>query len=187
MGNDQFTGPTLHSASSEVDECLGGRQDFEGLEVPPRQGATRPGWHRGASNAAGQVRLRASRVSGSTPAQDVRPAPLEKAGMIYTDELKSYLGIADDTGTLRPSGTLRRRNGSWANVHTNGIGGVWSLFALYRRTFHKISGLLHMDRYLEAGCSVALQQPRQLRPILPRHLGPHREHRPAHLAASWWH
>ena len=50
-----------------------------------------------------------------------------EAQAIYTDELQSYLGIADENTRHE---TVNRSIEEWVvgNVHTNGIEGVWSLF-----------------------------------------------------------
>ena len=100
---------------------------------------------------------------------------------IYTDDLKSYIGIADDDTRHE---TVNHSAEEWVigDVHTNSIEGVWSLFKRsIVGSFHKMSAK-HMDRYL-GRTGVALQQPRQ--PAhLPRHPGPHREHRPAHLPGA---
>ena len=72
----------------------------------------------------------------------------DEAKAIYTDELESYLGIADDDTRHE---TINHSAEEWVcgDVHTNGIEGVWSLF---KRSiigaFHKISAK-HLDRYLE--------------------------------------
>ena len=67
---------------------------------------------------------------------------------VFTDEFKSYLGIADDDTRHE---TVNHSEEVWVvgDVHTNGIEGVWSLF---KRSIigssHKMSAK-HMDRYLE--------------------------------------
>ena len=72
----------------------------------------------------------------------------DEAEAIYTDDLKSYLGICDDDTRHE---TVNHSAEEWAvgDVHTNSIEGVWSLF---KRSivgaFHKMS-VKHMDRYLE--------------------------------------
>ena len=51
----------------------------------------------------------------------------DEAAAIYTDELKSYLGIADDDTRHE---TVNHSIEEWVvgDVHTNRIEGVWSLF-----------------------------------------------------------
>ena len=67
---------------------------------------------------------------------------------LYTDELASYLGIADNNTRHE---TINHSIEQWVlgDVHTNSIEGVWSLF---KRSivgaFHKVS-VKHLDRYLE--------------------------------------
>ena len=72
----------------------------------------------------------------------------DEAEAIYTDELKSYLGIADDDTRHE---TVNHSAEQWVvgDVHTNSIEGVWSLFKRsIVGSFHKMSAK-HMDRYLE--------------------------------------
>ncbi len=72
----------------------------------------------------------------------------DDAEAIYTDELKSYLGIADDDTRHE---TVNHSAEQWVvgDVHTNSIEGVWSLFKRsIVGSFHKVS-LKHIDRYLE--------------------------------------
>ena len=72
----------------------------------------------------------------------------DDAEAIYTDELKSYPGIADHDTRHE---TVNHSAEKWVvgDVHTNGIEGVWSLFKRsIIGTFHKMS-LKYMDRYLE--------------------------------------
>ena len=78
----------------------------------------------------------------------IKSRPRDEAEAIYTDDLKSYLGIGDaDTR----HDTVNHSAEEWVvgDVHTNSIEGVWSLF---RRSivgaFNQIS-IKHIDRYLE--------------------------------------
>ena len=72
----------------------------------------------------------------------------DEAEAIYTDELASYLGIADHNTRHE---TVNHSIEEWTvgDVHTNSIEGVWSLF---KRSiigaFHKVS-VKHLPRYLE--------------------------------------
>jgi len=71
----------------------------------------------------------------------------DQADAIYTDELKSYIGIEDD-GTRHE--TVNHSAEEWVvgDVHTNSIEGVWSLFKRsIIGSFHKVS-VKHIDRYL---------------------------------------
>ncbi len=72
----------------------------------------------------------------------------DEAEAIYTDEFKSYLGIADDDTRHE---TVNHSADEWVvgGVHTNSIENVWSLFKRsLMGAFHKMSRK-HMDRYLE--------------------------------------
>jgi transposase-like protein len=66
----------------------------------------------------------------------------------YTDELRSYIGLAD-ADTRHETCNHEREEWVVGDVHTNGIEGVWSLF---KRSivgaFHKIS-VKHLDAYLQ--------------------------------------
>ena len=73
---------------------------------------------------------------------------VEKGSTVQTDELKSYLGIADHDTRHE---TVNHSAEQWVigDVHTNSIEGVWSLFKRsLMGAFHKMSAK-HMDRYLE--------------------------------------
>ena len=72
----------------------------------------------------------------------------DEAEAIYTDELKSYIGIEDHDTRHE---TVNHSAEEWVvgDVHTNSIEGVWSLFKRsIVGSFHKISAK-HLDRYLE--------------------------------------
>ena len=82
-----------------------------------------------------------------------------KPEAIYTDELKSYLGIAARNTRHQ---TVRHSIEEWVvgDVHTNSVEGVWSLFKRsIAGAFHKISKK-HLDRYLEE-LEWRVQQPGQ--------------------------
>ena len=144
MGNDPFDGPTLFGIV-EVDETLvGGKKKNVGSGS--RKGKT---WVAGALQRGGQVRLaRIPNIKRQTLHAFIQKNLSDNTEAIYTDELKSYLGVADfDTRHE----TVNHSEYEWVvgDVHTNSIEGVWSLF---KRSivgaFHKISAK-HMDRYLE--------------------------------------
>ena len=103
----------------------------------------------GAIERGGQVRLeRIPNIRRHTLHDFIARTVRDEAEAIYTDELKSYLGIADDDTRHE---TVRHSEEEWVlgDVHTNGIEGVWSLFKRsIVGSFHKISAK-HMDRYLE--------------------------------------
>ena len=144
MGNDPFTGPTLFGIV-EVDETLvGGKTRGKG---PAYKGNKT--WVAGAIQRGGQVRLESiPNIRKHTLHDFIARTVRDEAEAIYTDELKSYLGIADDDTRHE---TVRHSEEQWVlgDVHTNGIEGVWSLFKRsIVGSFHKISAK-HMGRYLE--------------------------------------
>ena len=145
MGNDPFTGPTLFGIV-EVDETLvGGKRRNVGSGS--KEGKT---WVAGAiQRDSGQVRVeRIPDIKRHTLHDFIHRTVKDEAEAIYTDELKSYMGIEDhDTRHETVSHSLEK----WVvgDVHTNGIEGVWSLFKRsIVGTFHKMSRK-HLDRYLE--------------------------------------
>ena len=144
MGNDPLTGPTLLGIV-EVDETLvGGKTKGKGRAYKGNKT-----WIAGAIQRGGRIRVeRIPNVRRHTLHDFIRRTVKDEAEAIYTDDLKSYLGIADHS-TLHE--TVNHSQEQWVvgDVHTNGIEGVWSLFKRsIVGTFHKMS-LKHVDRYLE--------------------------------------
>ena len=143
MGNDPFTGPTLFGVV-EVDETLiGGR--VRGRENRMENKT----WVAGAIERGGKVRIeRVPDIRKDTLQDFVKRTVSEDAEAIYTDELRSYIGVETDT---RRHETVCHSEDEWVvgDVHTNSVEGVWSLF---KRSivgaFHKMS-VKHLDRYLE--------------------------------------
>ena len=144
MGNDSFDGPTLFGIV-EVDETLVGGK-AKGVGRGSRKNKT---WVAGAIQRGGKVRLeRIPDVRRHTLHDFISRTVKDEAEAIYTDELKSYLGIADHDTRHE---TVNHSAEEWVvgAVHTNGIEGVWSLFKRsIVGSFHKISAK-HLDRYLE--------------------------------------
>ena len=144
MGNDPFDGPTLVGII-EVDETLiGGKK--RGVGSGSREGKA---WIAGAIQRGGKVRIqRIPNIRKKTLHNFIASTVKDEAEAIYTDELKSYLGIADHNTRHE---TVNHSAEEWVfgEVHTNSIEGVWSLF---KRSivgaFHRMS-IKHMDRYLE--------------------------------------
>ena len=144
MGNDPFTGPTLFGVV-EVDETLvGGKVKGKGRGY--RGNKT---WVAGAIERGGQVRLeRIPDVKKGTLQDFIRRTVTDEAEAIYTDELKSYMGVETET---RRHETVNHSAEEWVvgDVHVNSAESVWSLFKRsVVGTFHKMS-VKHMDRYLE--------------------------------------
>ena len=144
MGNDPLEGPTLIGIV-EVDETfVGGKARGKGRGYKKSKAVVA-----GAIQRNGHVRLeRIPDVKRKTLHAFIARAVKDEAEAIYTDELKSYLGIADHNTRHE---TVNHAAEEWVvgEVHTNSIEGVWSLF---KRSligaFHKMS-VKHMDRYLE--------------------------------------
>ena len=144
MGNDPFEGPTLLGIV-EVDETLvGGKAKGKGRAYKGNKT-----WVAGAVQRNGGIRLeRIPDTKRQTLHDFIARAVKDEAEAIYTDELASYLGIADDDTRHE---TVNHSAEQWAvgDVHTNSIEGVWSLF---KRSiigaFHKVSAK-HIDRYLD--------------------------------------
>ena len=142
MANDPFEGPTLLGVV-EVDETLVGGKVKRGAK--PRANKT---WVAGAIQRDGQVRLeRIPNVRKTTLHDFIGRTVHDHAEAIYTDDLKSYLGIADDDTRHE---TVNHSMEQWVvgDVHTNSIEGVWGLFKRsLMSSFHKVS-TKHLDRYL---------------------------------------
>ena len=144
MGNDKFDGPTLCGVV-EVDETLvGGRR--RGVGSGSRKGKT---WVAGAIQRDGQVRLEhIPNIRKKTLHGFIKRHVRDETEAIYTDELRSYIGIEDEDTRHE---TVNHSIEEWVvgDVHTNSIESVWSLF---KRSiigaFHKVSAK-HLDRYLE--------------------------------------
>ncbi len=144
MGNDPLRGPTLVGVV-EVDETLiGGKTKGKGTAYKGNKT-----WVAGAIQRGGKVRLeRIPDIKRATLHSFISRAVKDEAEAIYTDELKSYLGIGDADTRHE---TVQHSADEWVvgDVHTNSIEGVWSLFKRsIMGAFHKISRK-HLDRYLE--------------------------------------
>ena len=129
----------------EVDETLiGGKTKGKGRAYKGNKT-----WVAGAIQRGGRIRLeRIPDTRRETLHAFINRTVRDEAEAIYTDELASYLGIADENTRHE---TVNHSAEEWVvgDVHTNSIEGVWSLF---KRSiigaFHKVSEK-HLDRYLE--------------------------------------
>ena len=144
MGNDPFEGPTLVGVI-EVDETLiGGKAKGKGHGYKGNKQ-----WIAGAIQRGGKLRVeRIPNIRRKTLHDFIQRTVKDEAEAIYTDELKSYIGV-EDSDTRHQ--TVNHSEEEWVigDVHTNSIEGVWSLFKRSLiGTFHKMS-VKHMDRYLE--------------------------------------
>ena len=144
MGNDPLEGPTLLGIV-EVDETLiGGKTKGKGRAYKGNKT-----WVAGAIQRNGGIRLeRIPDTRKATLHSFINRTVKDEAEAIYTDELASYLGIADHNTRHE---TVNHSIEEWTvgDVHTNSIEGVWSLF---KRSiigaFHKVS-VKHLPRYLD--------------------------------------
>ena len=144
MGKEPFDGPTLLGVV-EVDETIvGGKTKGKGARYMGNKVIIA-----GAIQRGGKVRAECiPDVRRDTLHGFIARTVKDEAEAIYTDELKSYLGIADHNTRHE---TVKHRDEEWVvgEVHTNSIEGVWSLFKRsIVGTFHKMS-MKHVDRYLE--------------------------------------
>jgi transposase-like protein len=151
------TGPTLFGII-EVDETMltpnkrSRRNDDTTTPWHGRGRRWQPGdriYIAGAIQRGGQVRLKyVPNVKRETLHSFIKSVAKDETEAFYTDELKSYMGIADHNTRHE---TVNHSAEEWVvgDVHTNSIEGVWSLF---KRSivgaFHKIS-LKHLDAYLQ--------------------------------------
>jgi transposase-like protein len=142
MGNDPFTEPTLVGVI-EVDETMIG-----GKSSGPNWRDNKH-WVAGAIERGGKVRIeRIPDIRKGTIHDFVTRNVSPEAEAIYTDELKSHIGLETDA---RRHETVNHAAEEWVvgDVHTNSVEGVWSLFKRsIVGSFHKMSAK-HMDRYLE--------------------------------------
>ena len=144
MGNEPLDGPTLFGIV-EVDETLIGGKT-RGMGRAYKGNKT---WVAVAIQRGGGIRLkRVEDVRKDTLHTFIAETVRDEAEAIYTDELKSYVGIADYNTRHE---TVNHSIDEWVvgDVHTNTIEGVWSLFKRsIIGSFHKVSAK-HLDRYLE--------------------------------------
>ena len=136
----------------------------------------------GAVQRGGNIRLeRIPDIKKDTLHGFIQRTVKDAAEAIYTDELRSYMGIADHDTRHE---TVRHSEEEWVagDVHTNSIEGVWSLFKRsIVGTFHKMS-VKHMDRYLE---ELEWRFNNRDNPAhLPRHPPAHRGHGHTHLRCT---
>jgi transposase-like protein len=103
----------------------------------------------GAIQRGGNVRLKVEkRNDRKTLHAFIKAVVDDKAIAIHTDEWPAYLGIADENTRHE---TVNHRQEEWvrADVHTNTVEGVWSLFKRsIVGSYHQLSEK-HMDAYLD--------------------------------------
>ncbi len=142
MGNDPFTGPTLVGVVEMDQTMIGGKAKGKNWQDNKT-------WVAGAIERGGKVRIeRIPNIKKGTIHDFVRRNISDEAEAIYTDELRSHVGLETDT---RKHESVNHSKEEWVvgDVHTNSVEGVWSLFKRsIVGSFHKMS-VKHMDRYLE--------------------------------------
>ena len=123
MGKEPLEGPTLFGIV-EVDETIiGGKTKGKGRRYMGNKTIIA-----GAIQRGGKVRAeRIPDVKRKTLHGFIARTVKDEAEAIYTDELKSYLGIEDHNTRHE---MVRHSDEQWVvgEVHTNSIEGVWSLF-----------------------------------------------------------
>lgn len=146
----QDTGPALFGII-ELDETL---LSYERKRWRGKRGTGGPGpgekrvWIAGAVQRGGQVRLqRVPNVKRESLFAFIRSVAKPETEAFYTDELRSYMGLAD-ADTRHETVNHHREQWVVGAVHTNTIENIWSLL---KRSlvgaFHKIS-VKHLDAYL---------------------------------------
>ncbi|MCY3808201.1 MAG: IS1595 family transposase [Gemmatimonadetes bacterium] len=143
MGNDPLSGPTLVGIV-EMDQTMVGGRARKGMDWHENKT-----WVAGAIERGGRVRIeRIPNIRKKTIHDFVARNISDAADAIYTDELRSHVGL--ETGTRRHE-SVNHSADEWVvgDVHTKSVEGVWSLFKRsIVGSFHKMS-VKHMDRYLE--------------------------------------
>ena len=157
MGNDPLSGPTLVGVV-EVDETMvGGRKKGEDWRSNKH-------WVAGAIERGGRVRIeRIPNVKRDTLHGFIRRTVRDEAEAIYTDDLKSYIGVGDDDTRHEDGQPFRRGMGHRRRPHQQHRRRVVPVQALHRRIFPQDERQAHGPLYRRT--RMALQQPRQ-----PQHL-----------------
>ena len=144
MSNDPLDSPTLFGIVEVDGTLVGGRTKGKGHAYKGNKT-----WVAGAIQRGGQIRLeRIPNIRRHTLHDFIKRTVKDEAEAIYTDELKSYIGIEDSDSRHR---TVNHSEEQWVigEVHTNSVEAVWSLFKRSMAgTFHKMS-VKYLDRYLE--------------------------------------
>lgn len=139
--------PELLTGIVEADETYVGRQD------PGRHGGRNVGRKQsavvGAVERGGNVKFRVTkRVDKKSLHAFLNEVVADDAEAIYTDDWLGYRGIGD-ADTLHRTVNHSRREWVQADVHTNTIEGVWSLFKRSLvGSYHHLS-VKHLPAYLD--------------------------------------
>jgi transposase-like protein len=131
----------------EADEMYVGRQEpgrHGGRNVGPRQSLVV-----GAVQRGGEVRMRVTqRADKATLHGFLNEVVHDDAEAIYTDDWLAYRGIGDEN-TRHETVNHGRKEWVQADVHTNTIEGVWSLFTrALIGSYHHLS-VKHLPAYLD--------------------------------------
>ena len=144
MGNEPFSGPTLLGVVEMDETLMGGKKKGRGRAYKGNKQ-----WIAGAIQRGGKVRIeRIPNIKKNTLHDFIKRNVKDEAEAIYTDELRSYIGIGDHDTRHE---TVNHSEEEWVvgDVHTNSIEGVWSLFKRsLMGAFNKMSAK-HMDRYID--------------------------------------
>lgn len=139
--------PEMLRGIVEADEMYLGRQE------PGRQGGRHLGRKQslvvGAVERGGNVRMRVTLRADAKPLQGfLRDVVADDAEAIYTDDWHGYLGPGDEN-TRHETVNHSRKEWVQADVHTNTIEGVWSLFKRgVVGSYHHMSAK-HLPAYLD--------------------------------------
>ena len=144
MGNEPFEGPTLFGVIEVSETLLVGKRRIVG-----RSCCKNKIWVAGALQRGGKVRLeRIPDVTRDSLHSFINRNIKDESEAIYTDELKGYLGIADDKTR---HDTVSHSEEEWVvgDMHAKGIESVWLLFKRsIAGSFHQTSKK-HLNRYIE--------------------------------------
>ena len=105
-------------------------------------------WVAGALQRGGQVRLqRVPNVRKETIHAFVRSVAKDETEAFYTDELRSYWGLADEDTRHEH---ISHSQAEWVrgDVHTNGIENMWSLLKRSLVGAYHLVSVKHLDAYL---------------------------------------
>ena len=144
MADQPYKGPTLFGIVEVEETWLGGKRKGKGSGYVKNKVLIA-----GAVQRGGNIGLaRIKDTSGESIHGFINRHVSDETEAIYTDELRSYLGIGD-ADTRHETVTHGDREWVDGDVHTNSVEGVWSLLKRsIMGAFHKVSHK-HLDRYLE--------------------------------------
>ncbi len=123
MGNDLLEGPTLLGVVGVDETMVGGKVRGKG-----RGHKVNKFWVAGAIQREGKVCMeKIPNIKKAALHDFIAHTVKNEAEAIYTDELKSYLGI-EDHNTRHETANHSQEQWVIGDVHTNSIEGVWALF-----------------------------------------------------------